>query len=421
MNPRFETINGNICMMLEKPIPLTKDAKFPCVVRLIQDDSPMGRYNNRLTDKCLLPFICVGIDNNGDMERMENAPRFSHECYELLGYPVAEGSAEWAVWQMMQGKQIVLGNGSVKHSHIRYMKNHAVFCTSCGQLTLDINDWLLSAEKSGWQLYEPKPEPITKSYVCPVCNETIIAEQERLGHDRYDNDLCSNLLSARVGDHMRSSHDTCDAQNPESATQADLSIADATQKPLLADAQKGWTAETRNGEHVQLTDIVETPIIDRNYLFSDGMSRYIDGYRSKHQHKSPCDIIHTEPLAPDGSAEWYRQMMLIGKKLTNTRWKTTKNLKYTFVENGIVKCNPEYKDNTEYHVSEILSPHTLKDGWQIYTEPKPLLELCKVCKGTGKVYSCTKKSGKAGDKSGSYTISYTYDAVDCPACQATNH
>jgi len=157
MNPRFETINGQICMMLEKPIPLTKDAKFPCVVRLIQDDSPMGRYNNRLTDKCLLPFICVGIDNNGDMERMENAPRFSHECYELLGYPVAEGSAEWAVWQMLQGKNIVLGNGSVKHSHIRYMKNHAVFCSACGQLTLDINDWLLSAAKSGWQLYEPKP------------------------------------------------------------------------------------------------------------------------------------------------------------------------------------------------------------------------------------------------------------------------
>ena len=47
MNPSFEHINGQLCIMLEKPEPLTKDAKFPCLVRLIQDDSPMGRMNKR--------------------------------------------------------------------------------------------------------------------------------------------------------------------------------------------------------------------------------------------------------------------------------------------------------------------------------------------------------------------------------------
>jgi hypothetical protein len=243
MNPRFETINGNLYMMLEKPIPLTKDAKFPCVVRLIQDDSPMGRYNNRLTDKCLLPFICVGIDNNGDMERMENAPRFSHECYELLGYPVAEGSAEWAVWQMMHGKQIVLGNGSVKHDHIRSIKDNAVFCSACGQLTLDINDWLLSAEISGWQLYEPKP--------------------------------------------------------------------------LLADAKVGDLVTNRAGYISKIKYIDNNKgVLKYAYEVSDGTTIYVreNGMFNIIDHNSNYDIIHTEPLAQEGSAEWAWQMWcLLGK------------------------------------------------------------------------------------------------------------
>lgn len=42
---KFETINGTLWLMLDKPVPLMPDSKMPCLVRLIQDDSPMGRNN----------------------------------------------------------------------------------------------------------------------------------------------------------------------------------------------------------------------------------------------------------------------------------------------------------------------------------------------------------------------------------------
>lgn len=139
MNPRFETINGKLCMILEKPDAINEFSKTPCVIAC--------KYGG-LKKYYILDFPL----SNPSMSMLS-------EVFEILGYPVEEGSKEWAVWQMMQGKQIVLGNGNVKHYHVRFIKENAVFCSACGQLTLDVNDWLLSAEKSGWQLYEPLPQP----------------------------------------------------------------------------------------------------------------------------------------------------------------------------------------------------------------------------------------------------------------------
>jgi hypothetical protein len=42
----YKEHEGKLFRMLDKPVPLTPDSKLPCLVRLIQDDSPMGRYNN---------------------------------------------------------------------------------------------------------------------------------------------------------------------------------------------------------------------------------------------------------------------------------------------------------------------------------------------------------------------------------------
>jgi len=203
---QFKEINGQLCKMLEKPVPLTPDAQFPCVVRLIQDDSPMGRFNSGKTAYIDDIYICDGIGEHGACAISNDGNLHHPACLEIIGYPVADGSAEWALWRMMQGDMVF--HPSDEDRHPCKIDNDIVLCVGCG-MRIKIDKW-------------------------------------------------------------------------------------------------------------------------------------VEGCRQK-------------------------------------------------------------------------------DGWQIYTEPKPLLELCKVCKGTGKVYSCTKKSGKAGDKSGSYTISYTYDAVDCPACQATNH
>ena len=103
--PKFETIENQLCIMLEQPIPLAKDSKFPCVVRLIQDDSPIGKLNKyeiHILGKKTI--IAVEFSENG-VVRADDRYFYEHYTrYEILGYPVAEGSAEWAVWQMMHGK-----------------------------------------------------------------------------------------------------------------------------------------------------------------------------------------------------------------------------------------------------------------------------------------------------------------------------
>ena len=53
MKPRFEEHEGKLFRMLEEPVPLTPEAKMPCLVRLIQDDSPMGRNNKNSFISCL--------------------------------------------------------------------------------------------------------------------------------------------------------------------------------------------------------------------------------------------------------------------------------------------------------------------------------------------------------------------------------
>lgn len=159
------------------------------------------------------------------------------------------------------------------------------------------------------------------------------------------------------------------------------------EKPLLADAKAGWVCKCRYGGCTQLIDIVETPIIGKNYLFGDGMARYSDGYRSAAKHKSPCDLISCEPLAPAGTAEWAWQMRcLLGKEVIGS--------------NGVIPQSGFTLDEWK------LQYYTMPTGWQIY-EPEPVAtpetpsdatqaplrgagetqkpgeEVCQYCNGTG--------------------------------------
>ena len=40
---KFEEHEGLLFRMLDKPVPLTPDAKMPCLVRMIQDDTMLGK------------------------------------------------------------------------------------------------------------------------------------------------------------------------------------------------------------------------------------------------------------------------------------------------------------------------------------------------------------------------------------------
>lgn len=102
---KFEEHEGELFRMLDKPVPLTPDAEMPCLTRLIQDDSRMGMFNrdtkpSRLSDIYLVTRI---VSNSIIVDEFMES---DYHRFEIIGYPVQEGSADWAWYQMMNGEKI---------------------------------------------------------------------------------------------------------------------------------------------------------------------------------------------------------------------------------------------------------------------------------------------------------------------------
>lgn len=78
-----------IFKMLDKPVPLTPDAKMPCLVRMIQDDTMLGKANKSIyhPDKLAQRKICSKLTDDGLFLDGIYAYR-----YEIIGYIVADGS-----------------------------------------------------------------------------------------------------------------------------------------------------------------------------------------------------------------------------------------------------------------------------------------------------------------------------------------
>lgn len=176
---KFDIINNQLCLMLEKPIPLTEDAKSPCVVGYIKDDSLAGRLNkskaiNIGTDYLDTTFIANAIKNNPLYHNAKHAYDARNMCIEpidqleILGYPVADNSAEWALYRMMQGDKVTKRH--LKHTYWHYDARPHLKCISeynCGKLQIMVSPeiWIKTADREGWQIYaEPKP--------CAVCKGT---------------------------------------------------------------------------------------------------------------------------------------------------------------------------------------------------------------------------------------------------------
>jgi len=132
MKPQFEKHEDQLFRMLEEPVPLTPDAEMPRLVRLIQDDSPMGRYNKAYSEYkygvklgcCLLPIIATHIAKNGVVNDIE----WDVSRYEIIGTLVKEGSSEWALYQMMQGETVCQKYSRIKRyyeaGYVRWMMPH---------------------------------------------------------------------------------------------------------------------------------------------------------------------------------------------------------------------------------------------------------------------------------------------------------
>jgi hypothetical protein len=92
----FKEHDGMLFKMLDKPVPLTADAEMPCLVRLIQDDTMLGRTNKRIyrQDELAQKIICSNLTDGLFMNG-----HFAYR-FEIIGTFVEEGSDDWAFgWQ----------------------------------------------------------------------------------------------------------------------------------------------------------------------------------------------------------------------------------------------------------------------------------------------------------------------------------
>lgn len=158
-----------------------------------------------------------------------------------------------------------------------------------------------------------------------------------------------------------------------------LRIVKKAPRPILADAQVCWICKHRNGAYSQIDGIdYPCPVTD---CISIGKNRYDrDGKHSGEDMRlnpnSGLDIISTEPLATEGSAEWGKQRALLGNIVTLTHNEIYK------IENGKLY---EAFPNNDFDVWRLVAEDGvgywdkwIKDqtGWQIYEpEPAPRLKV----------------------------------------------
>ena len=191
MSVKFETINGQLCRMVE-PEPLTPDSKFPCLVQLIQDDSPMGRYN-ALKGKTMIDMVWLATGQNCYTVHINGMLHDRIFCYEIIGYPVETGSAEWWWYQRVNGNKICqIHNSPLPNKRYYAIRNGDDYCAFYNNDGTEVHintrrtyqefiEYCDFTSQYRWQLYEPKPEPAKEPEIvahkqhanCLVCGKEI--------------------------------------------------------------------------------------------------------------------------------------------------------------------------------------------------------------------------------------------------------
>ena len=170
---KFKEHDGMLFEMLDKPTPLTPDAKMPCLVRLIQDDSPMGKHNKDLhgfDPERLAPKICTEVvdindlsDTNRGSARCDGFMSIQYYRYELIGTHVKEGSNDWALYHAINGEIVTMDDCGIYK--IQDGKLWECFPNDSNEWRVVADDgysyWLeYIHDNTGFKIYtEPKPEP----------------------------------------------------------------------------------------------------------------------------------------------------------------------------------------------------------------------------------------------------------------------
>lgn len=370
---RFEEHDNQLFRMLEEPVPLTPDAEMPCLVRLIQDDSPMGMYNRDAAyfDVIGKLFVAQKIKENpfysNTLHAYEKNSLNQDYCIasihtlEIIGYPVVEGSHWWALYSAMNGKSFV--HKDAKQCRIFTMFSERELRVSDGEGEtveyVEIDEFLNDAAKDGWQLYkEPKPEPKER----PLRNLILRAKEQGMNIRTWYQDLIftPESLTSYLNNGKYRWWNIGDWE----LTKREANMPMPEPEPLLADAKVGDLCRRRDGKWVQIDRLLSIggmPWI----CYEIGGLRYINNGEQLNSKLSELGIISTEPLAPEGTAEWAWQMMLLGEKICH---KKSPSIMYC-------KHASEIMRQVRYNCVDYMSASAWlngadKNGWQLYKEPE---------------------------------------------------
>jgi hypothetical protein len=301
---KFKEHDGLLFKMLDEPVPL-KENDENVLVRFITH-GVIGEYVMAHWLDCNQknePIYIDDVDSDGDVTIWIDENRNEHHCcpfpmFEIIGTLVKEGSKDWALYQMMKGDK--------------------------------------------------------------VCNPTLAAEKAtRLGSCDVEQ---FNTFWYIVGDAVvegKSNYGTLSVSSWIAGASSSGWQIYKEPKPLLAEAKVGDLCQRRDGKWMQI-DEIDTEFSSLHPSYRCGAGWWTE--KGTSVHNQTLDIIHTEPLALEGTEEWALQMMKLGKKVI----KPNSISPYILKANHIVR----YGDNISWDVGHWLRVFDGTIGWQIYKEPE---------------------------------------------------
>jgi hypothetical protein len=158
-------------------------------------------------------------------------------------------------------------------------------------------------------------------------------------------------------------------------------------EPLLADAKVGDLCKLIDGSWKQIDELRHNANKSKILYVVDGYGYYENGKWTLNEIKSSIldilDIIEHQPLAKEGSADWAKQMMLLGYEVCHCTYTGIFRIVDGRIQQYISNRWDDFCDKESNYFTE-----NFKRGWQIYKpEPKPEPKSkCHVCNGSGEIY-----------------------------------
>lgn len=155
-------------------------------------------------------------------------------------------------------------------------------------------------------------------------------------------------------------------------------------KPLLADAKVGDLVKLRNGSYSQIVEVKDGSVFKyQNPEVIGSVALFWcdeNGDTSRWGKVKDVDIVHTEPLAPEGTKEWAWQQMLLGNEVWNpeldshkTKRTMSQVLSIYYIDGGNVMVRNLSGERSVLGVQKdsYWTNYAEPTGWQIYEEPEP--------------------------------------------------